>query len=205
MNIIFMRHGEATDNVKKLISDKEIYWSVLTPKGKETVLESIKSLPKAIDKIYVSPFPRTIETAHFVYEKYSKTEFIIENRIREINNGKFSGKKNNKELDEIREKQISGDYFVRFGEYGENKFEIESRLCDFLNDVYKDNSNEFTILIISHGSIISYMKRILNLKTPHIKTGKVEEFRNVDFLPLLKHMKKLRNIKSKRITIKLRK
>ena len=37
MNIIFMRHGEATDNVKKLISDKEVYWSTLTRKGKETV------------------------------------------------------------------------------------------------------------------------------------------------------------------------
>ena len=28
MNIIFLRHGEAIDNVKKLISDKEIYWSI---------------------------------------------------------------------------------------------------------------------------------------------------------------------------------
>ena len=30
MNIIFMRHGNATDNVKEIISDKEIYWSTLT-------------------------------------------------------------------------------------------------------------------------------------------------------------------------------
>lgn len=199
MNIIFMRHGEATDNVKKLISDKEIYWSILTERGKETVLESIKLLPQTINKIYVSPLPRTIETAHFVYMKYPKTEFVIENKIREINNGKFSGKKNNKELDEIREKQINGDYFIRFGEYGENKFEIEFRLCDFLNTVYKDNSKTSTILIISHGSIISYMKRILNLKTLHIKTGKVEKFMDVDFLPLLKYMKILKNIKHKNI------
>ena len=35
MNIIFMRHGEATDNVKELISDREIYWSVLTKKEKK--------------------------------------------------------------------------------------------------------------------------------------------------------------------------
>lgn len=34
MNLIFLRHGEATDNVKKLISDKEIYWSVLIEKVK---------------------------------------------------------------------------------------------------------------------------------------------------------------------------
>ncbi len=64
MNIIFLRHGEATDNVKELFSDKEIYWSTLTENGINTAKESILSLPKTIDKIYVSPLPRTIETAH---------------------------------------------------------------------------------------------------------------------------------------------
>ena len=112
MNIIFMRHGEATDNVKEIISDREIYWSTLTKEGEKTVLESIKSLPEKIDKIYVSPFPRTIETAHYVFEKYPKTEVIIENRLHEINHGKYSGKKNNEDLDNTRIKQINGDYFV---------------------------------------------------------------------------------------------
>lgn len=199
MNIIFMRHGEASDNVKELISDREIYWSTLTHKGIETVLESMESLPKQIDKIYVSPFPRTIETAHFVYEKYSKTEVVIDERLHEINHGKYSGQKNNSELDETRLKQIAGDYFVRFGQYGENKFEIELRLCEFLNDVYKNNFKENTVVIVSHGSITSYMKRILNIKSPHIKTGKIEEFLDVDFLPLFKYMKKLKTIKNKKI------
>ena len=74
MNIIFMRHGEATDNVKGLISDKEIYWSILTDSGIKTVEESIKDLPDVIDKIYVSPLPRTIETAHLVYKKYKESK-----------------------------------------------------------------------------------------------------------------------------------
>ena len=195
MNIILMRHGESTDNVKELISDKEIYWSILTDKGKNSVLESINKLPPVIDKIYVSPFPRTIQTAHYVYNKHSKAEVLIENRIREINNGKYSGKKNNEELDRTRCKQIEGDYFIRFGEYGENKFDIESRLCSFLNDVYNNNFKTNTIMIISHGSIISYIKRILNIKTPHIKTGEMEEFKNVDFSFLLKHIQKLDTIK----------
>ena len=77
MNLIFLRHGEATDNVKELISDKEIYWSILTENGIQTVLESIKELPNKIDKMYVSPFPRTIETAHYVYEKYPNIEVEI--------------------------------------------------------------------------------------------------------------------------------
>ena len=91
MNIIFMRHGEATDNVLELISDKEIYWSTLTDNGINSVLESINKLPSKIDKIYVSPLPRTIQTAHYVYKKFPEAEVLIENRIREINNGKYSG------------------------------------------------------------------------------------------------------------------
>lgn len=199
MNIIFMRHGQATDNVKEIISDKEIYWSVLTNDGIKTVSESIKGLPKKIDKIYVSPFPRTIETAHFVFEKYPMADFVIEQRLREIKNGKYSGNKNNKDLDDTRTKQIAGDYFVRFGEYGENKFDIELRLCEFLLDVYQNNFNDNTVMFVSHGSITSYMKRILKIKTPHIKTGKIEEFIDVDFTPLFKHIKKLKDIKSEKI------
>lgn len=199
MNIIFMRHGEATDNVKEIISDKEIYWSTLTENGKETVLETIKTLPKTIDKIYVSPFPRTVETAHFVFEKYPRAEVIIEEKLHEIYHGKYSGKKNNEELDQVRMKQIDNDYFVRFGQYGENKYDIESRLCEFLNDVYVNNFSSNTVVIVSHGSITSYMKRILKIKTPHIKTGKVEEFIDVDFTPLFKHIEELKSIKTRKI------
>lgn len=191
MNIIFMRHGESTDNVKELISDKEIYWSELTEKGKNKVNESIQKLPLIIDKVYVSPFPRTIQTAHYVFIKYPKAEFLIENRIREISSGKYSGCKNNEELDKTRRMQIEGDYFTRLGEYGDNRFDIESRLCSFLREVYKSNLEENTIVIVSHGTIISYMKRILNVKTPHIKPGEIEEFYNVDFSFLLHHIEEL--------------
>ena len=96
-------------------------------------------------------------------------------------------------------KQIVGDYFSRFGEYGENKFEIETRLSEFLCDVYKNNFNDNTIMIVSHGSITSYMKRILSIKSEYIKTGKVEEFLNVDFEPLFKYMKRLEEVKNERI------
>ena len=199
MNIIFMRHGEATDNVRELISDKEVYWSVLTENGKNSVRESIQSLPKKIDKIYVSPFPRTIETAHFVSEVFPNTEVIIEERLHEIFHGKYSGQKNNDNLDQTRLKQIDGDFFVRFGEYGENKFDIELRLSSFLKDVYDNNFKDNTVLIVSHGSITSFMKRILNIKSPHIKTGKIEEFLNVDFTNLFEYIKLLKHIKSAKI------
>lgn len=142
--------------------------------------------------------PRTIQTTHFVYEKYKSTEIIIENRLREIGYGKYSGQQNNEELDNIRKKQIEGDYFTRFGDYGENKLEIENRLSSFLAELSKNNAANSTILIISHGSVTSYMKRILKLKTPHLKTGKIEEFKNVNFTPVYAHLKTLKSIEEKK-------
>ena len=199
MNIIFLRHGEATDNVKEIISDREIYFSTLTEDGIKTVKESIEGLPSVIDKMYVSPFPRTVETANLVYEAYPKTDVIIEPRLHEIYHGKYTGCKNNEDLDNTRIRQIEGDYFVRFGEYGENKYDIEERLSSFLSDVYNNNMKNNTILIVSHGSITSYMKRLLNIKSPHIKTGKMEEFDDVDFSYLFKYIRKLKSIKNKSI------
>ncbi len=195
MNLILLRHGEATDNVKELISDKEIYWSVLTEKGKETVMESINYLPININKVYVSPLPRTIQTANYVYEKYPNVEFIIEDRIREIKYGKYTHKKNNEELDEVRNKQIKGDYFTRFGDYGENKYDIELRLSEFLIDIYKNHKDDETILIVTHGSISSYIKRILKLKSLHLQTGKLEVFNDIDFEPVFKNIELLNMIK----------
>ncbi len=193
MNLIFMRHGEATDNVKELISDKEIYWSILTKKGIETVKESVSYLPNNIDAMYVSPLPRTIETAHYVFEKYPHMNVVIEDRIREIQYGKFSHSKNNEELDEIRRKQIAGDYLTRFGDYGENKLDIEKRLTNFLIDI--SNTDYHNVLIVSHGSVISYMKRLLNVTSSHIQKGKVEIFNDVKFDELLDYSKTLNNIK----------
>lgn len=194
MNLIFMRHGEATDNVAGLISDKEIYWSVLTDIGIKTVKESVDILPYNIDVMYVSPFPRTIQTAHYVYEKYPKIKVIIDNRLKEIYYGKYSHQKNNFELDQTRKKQISGDYFVRFGEYGENKYDIEKRLTEFLMEINDKNKENDTILIVSHGSIISYMKRILDIKSKHLQTGTIDIFKNVNFDNVIKHKKLLNDL-----------
>lgn len=193
MNLIFMRHGEATDNVRGLISDQEIYWSVLTEEGIKTVKESVDLLPDNIDAMYISPFPRTIQTAHYVFKKYPYVNVYIDNRIREIFYGKYSHQKNNSELDETRKKQIAGDYFIRFGEYGDNKFDIEKRLTTFLLDVYNNNDKDSTVLIVSHGSITSYMKRILNVKSGHLEKGKIDIFNDVDFNNLLKHNEALKN------------
>lgn len=149
MNLIFLRHGEATDNVKELISDKEIYWSILTEKGKQTVKESLQDLPHIIDKMYVSPFPRTIETAHYVYEKYPNINVIIENRIREIYYGKYSHQKNNEELDNKK-------WIIEKGLFIKSKKERSSIDCLYLIDANRDKLTDNYFAYLTHLFVDEY-------------------------------------------------
>lgn len=53
---------------------------------------------------------------------------------------------------------MADDYEIGFGETGENRVEIEDRLSKFLEDVRCNNDVNATILIVSHGAVISFMK-----------------------------------------------
>ena len=41
------------------------------------------------------------------------------------------------------------------------------------------------------------MKRILTIKTPHIKTGKIESFTNVDFTSVFTHLDELNKLEKR--------
>lgn len=195
-----MRHGEAEDNINELLSSSPLRCSVLTKKGRRQVVDSANTLGK-IDKVYTSPLIRTLQTAKIITENQgNKISVIIDDRIREINWGRYDGQANNQDLDEVRTKQANGDYFVRFGDYGENKFDVESRLVDFLSDISKDNFSNNSILIIAHGTVISFMKRILQLSSSHAKKGKFEIFNDVDFKKINKTKSTLRQIQKQSIT-----
>lgn len=144
--------------------------------------------------IYSSPLIRTLQTAKEIM-KVSGAEVIIDNRIREIDWGEYDGKPNNPELDAVRARQAAGDFFVRFGQYGDNKYSLELRLCEFLDDVRKYNFKNNTITIVSHGTVISFMKRILGLQKSHLKMGEFEVFNDVDFFKLDEYKDKLAAVK----------
>ena len=197
MNVIFMRHGEAVDNVQEILSNKETQCSILTEKGNQQVKKTASTIDFNIDKIYSSPLIRTLQTSRIISS--DTIPIIIDDRIREIDWGEYSGKKNNKQLDDIRRRQTSGDFFVRFGQYGENKYDIELRLLEFLEEIYDTNFKNNTIMIVTHGTIISFMKRILNLKPSHAKKGSFEQFNNIDFSPLSIYRKKLKQARDNEV------
>src|ERR687888_1447729 len=87
---ILMRHGQADNNVKRILVGRYIE-SHLTEYGKKQVADTAKYLKNIpIQKVYVSPVIRTIETAKIVC-KILELDYQIDERLYEIELGKLVG------------------------------------------------------------------------------------------------------------------
>ncbi|MEO5948882.1 MAG: histidine phosphatase family protein [Candidatus Saccharimonas sp.] len=162
MKLLLLRHGESEANAAELLSSKPSDPYGLTGKGIKQVKDATHKLHGHIDCIYISPLKRTLQTADIVATTLGDApRTIIDDRIREIDYGIYSGHPNNPELDVVRKAQVEGDYHVRFGVNGENKYDIELRLYDMLIELLETYTNDQTVLLISHGSITGWLERII--------------------------------------------
>ena len=99
---------------------------------------------------------------------------ITDERLHEIEYGVYPDKETKrKELEEVASKQVAGDYEVRFGQIGENKREIVTRMFEFLVDVFNKHSSNDTILAVTHGRVISITDAEFRMitNTPEIHGG----------------------------------
>lgn len=102
MKLILIRHGEAIDNVRGVLSCKEAQCSLLTTHGQEEAKAVAQTLQStAIDALYTSPLIRTLQTAKAI-AGVQQLEPVVDNRLREIDWGKYNGQPNNTELDAVR-------------------------------------------------------------------------------------------------------
>jgi probable phosphoglycerate mutase len=151
--IIFMRHGQAYNNVQKLLVGRNLE-SHLTDLGQQQV-KNTGQLLKAIEihKIYSSPVIRTIETAEIV-SNIVGLPFEKDERLFEIELGKLVGMY----YDDLINKH--GNLFVKF--YCDNddensllEFEVESfgavkkRISELLKEIVIKHVDE-NVLLISH-------------------------------------------------------
>src|SRR3989304_4243141 len=87
--LIFMRHGQAINNTKRLLAGRTPGVS-LTPKGVEQAKRIAKFLkPFNISAIYSSPIERAEKTAAIV-AKHNSLEYKIDERLIELDMGKFT-------------------------------------------------------------------------------------------------------------------
>jgi probable phosphoglycerate mutase len=187
--IIFMRHGQANNNVKKLLVGRNLE-SHLTDLGREQVKHAAGILSTIdIHKIYSSPVIRTVETAEIV-SNIVNVPFDTDERLFEIELGKLVGMYYDDLLN------THGDLFVKF--YSDNdddnsllEFEVESfgavkkRVSELLKEITAKHKNE-NVLLVSHlDPIKAAISLIMNIKPSSVYSIQVPNaslniFKNVN-------------------------
>jgi 2,3-bisphosphoglycerate-dependent phosphoglycerate mutase len=187
--IIFMRHGQAYNNVKKLLVGRNLE-SHLTDTGKIQVKNTSQILTSIdIHKIYTSPVIRTVETAEIVSDIIG-VPFEKDERLFEIELGKLVGMY----YEDLINKH--GNLFVKF--YCDNddensllEFEVESfgavkkRISELLKEIVAKHKNE-NVLLVSHlDPIKAAISLIMNIKPSsvydiQISNASLNIFKNYD-------------------------
>lgn len=146
MDIIMIRHGETEDNLKKIYSRDN---TKLTDKGRAQILAAKSLLDEFnYENIYYSPLTRTVESI-----KILGLDGIIEENIREIDFGTFTGK-TFKEVSESYpiqvKKWVDDPINFRFPN-GESTLDVYNRIEIFLKElICKDKSS----LLVCHDCVI---------------------------------------------------
>jgi len=187
-----MRHGEAENNVKGILSANVEGKFHLTSKGIIQVKDAKNQLSGKIDLIISSDVPRAKETAEIMADEigFGINNIIFESRLREIGFGNYE----NKTISEYRELFSSyKERFYKASEGGENFAQVKSRTTKFLYEIENKYQNK-NILIISHeapiwlmfaGALAVNIDGALKLtekkEEAFIKNGEILE---LDFAPL---------------------
>ncbi len=184
-----MRHGEAENNTKDIVSSDPGDPYHLTAEGRIQVQKTALTLKKRhIDMIIVSPFIRTLETADMVRNTLGLDErhVIKDSRIQEIDCKSWSGRSIN-DFYKFLKDSTNGDRFtVRPGGL-ENWGDVKKRMGGFIYDVDKQYEGK-TILIVTHelsgGMLIGAARGLDHTQCVESNLGdllKNAEVRPVDF------------------------
>ena len=163
--IIFLRHGQAENNTKKILAGRSPGVN-LTDLGIQQAEQSGKMLESLnISAIYSSPIDRALQTAEIV-AKYCDLEILTDDRLIELDMGKFT----KMHYDEIFAKH--GNVFLKFyegsNEVSENGVEtftdVQKRIFDMIDFVVNRHKTENVVLVTHMDPIKAMIGKVLSLK-----------------------------------------
>ena len=164
--IIFLRHAQAENNTKRILAGRT-EGVPLTKTGIEQAERIAKYLASIdISAIYSSPIERARHTAGIVAKNCSLEEVVIDERLTEIDMGKFT----RMNYDDMFAKY--GNIFLKFYEndpvIAEHEVEtfphVQRRVLDIVNHVVKKHKNENVILVTHMDPIKSMLSTVMDLK-----------------------------------------
>jgi len=186
---IFMRHGEADNNVNRILVGRHIE-SHLTEIGKQQVRDTANYLKEiVIDKVFVSPVIRARETAEIVCDVIN-LDYEIDERLYEIELGKLVGMN----YEDIIEKH--GNLFLKFysgdeqmlDDYGVESFtSVKMRIKHLLDEAMERYPDKNIIFVTHLDPIKAAISLLLDLKPEALYQWHI---RNAA-LTILKHESKI--------------
>lgn len=157
---LFLRHGEAENNIKEYYSSyPEARKTPLTPKG----VKEIENLNLGkVDLIFSSDLLRASQTAEIIAKKLG-LKVIYDKRLREVDTGELNGK-SAKEINsyfDFQGENINKSKYEIGYPGGENYYQLLLRMKSFIDDLNSQYSNK-RILIISHSAPLSMLVSCLS-------------------------------------------
>jgi len=163
--IIFLRHGQAENNVKRILAGRTdgVTLTKTGIKQAERIAEYLK--PLDISAIYSSPIERAKHTAEIVAENNS-FDYQLDDRLTEIDMGKFTLMN----YDDMFAKY--GNVFLKFYQndpvIAEHKVEtfpdVRKRVLDIVDYVIKKHGNQNVVLVTHMDPIKSILSVVMDLK-----------------------------------------
>ena len=149
--IYLLRHAQSVANTKGILSGQDD--SVELSKAGFKQAESIISYLSAIkfSKVYSSPLTRCIQTIAPFMEKNSKIDFQVDNRVIEMNYGKWSGRKLAVLSKDPKWKNVQNNPATFTFPQGESFKSMRKRVDLALADL---KTKKGPILVVTHGDII---------------------------------------------------
>ena len=175
-HLVVVRHGESERNVDRAaaaaaglleygaqIRDVDV---LLTKRGIAQATETGKHLASKFrfDRVYTSPYLRTVETTRVIVGQFDYTpEIVNEERIREKEFGIVDGLTKQgverKYPDEAKRKRLVGKYYYR-PPGGESYPDLALRIHSFLGTLTRDFASR-SILVVCHSVIVLVFRRLL--------------------------------------------
>ena len=178
--------------------------SHLTEYGRQQVVDSTKQLMKniAIEKVYVSPVTRTVETAQIVCQILG-TNYVVDERLYETEMGRLVGMN----YEEITTKY--GDVLTRFysdydpvlESFGVEAFaSVKRRINSLLNDLLHKHEDSNVLMVTHLDPIKAALATLLDLSSDALHRWNI---RNAS-LTILKHESKIYSISGVNIMVMYR-
>jgi 2,3-bisphosphoglycerate-dependent phosphoglycerate mutase len=179
-HLVIVRHGESQRNVGKEeavkaggleygagIRDMDV---PLTARGKRQAVETGASLSRGFhfDRVFASPYLRTIQTAELIVLQLLKPPRItIEERIREKEFGILDGLTKEgiqrKYPDEWKRRERDGKYYYR-PPGGESYPDVALRVHSLLGTLARD-CRKLSVLVVCHSVVVLTFRRLMERLT----------------------------------------